>query len=243
MIKMPEVAAVPSATAGGFQIHFGLYLPGIRSADGFRVTIRVIHDNDRFDPKIKTVDKDLTWNAGHPLDLWSCDMDVAPPGPGHFGTEGVYLYRFQLKWVQSGSSERVITSWFTDPFARETDIGLLSAVTLSRSATPFPWTDATYRTPDLDELIVYELQVEQFNDTFGGVIDRLPYLRSLGVNCLELMPVISPKLDFDWGYGPLHYFAPSARFGGPDGLRRLVDACHQADIAVILDVVYHHVDP
>src|SRR5262249_11123315 len=73
---------------------------------------------------------------------------------------------------------------------------------------------------------------------------RPPHISSEpGVNCLELMPVTSPKLDFDWDYGPLHYFSPSAHFGGPDGLRRLVDACHHSGIAVILDVVYQHVDP
>jgi len=71
------------------------------------------------------------------------------------------------------------------------------AVMLARSPTPFVWTDATYQTPELDDLIVYELEVEQFNDMFDGVIDRLTYLQSLGVNCLELMPVTSPKLDFD----------------------------------------------
>lgn len=53
----------------------------------------------------------------------------------------------------------------------------------------------------------------------------------------------SSKLDFDWGYGPLHYFSPSAHLGGPDGLRGLVDACHGVNMAVILDIVYQHVDP
>jgi maltooligosyltrehalose trehalohydrolase len=243
MIDMSTVGAFGSVTSTGFQIRFGLYLPGIRGADGFKVTVRVIHDDDRFDPSITTTDRDLTWNQGHPLDLWSGIMDVKPSGRGHFGSEGLYLYRFQLKWGRSGSADQVITTWFTDPFARETDIGLLSAVTLSRDPAPFAWTDADYKTPELDSLIVYELDVEQFNDTFDEVIERLTYLQSLGVNCLELMPVTSPKLDFDWGYGPLHYFAPSERIGGPDGLRRLVDACHRRSIAVILDVVYQHTDP
>jgi len=109
-------------------------------------------------------------------------------------------------------------------------------------ATPFAWADAVYKTPELDDLVVYELQVEEFNDTFDGTIDRLTYLQSLGVNCLELMPVNSMKVDFDWGYGPLHFFAPSARFGGPEALKRLINAAHDAGIAVILDVVYEHVD-
>ena len=55
------------------------------------------------------------------------------------------------------------------------------------------------------------------------------------------MPVTSLKLDFDWGYGPLHYFAPCERWGGVRGLKHLVNACHQAGVAVILDVVYQHV--
>jgi 1,4-alpha-glucan branching enzyme len=242
MINPSEVGAFVSATADGFEIGFGLYLPGIRAADGFRVIVRVIHDGDRFDPAIATTNLDLVWNRDHPLDLWSGKMKVVPSGVGHFGREGVYLYRFQLRWF-SGGIEQIITNWFTDPFARQTDVGLLSAVTLSRVPTPFEWTDSEYQTPELDDLIVYELDVEQFNDSFDGVIERLTYLESLGVNCLELMPFTSPKLDFDWGYGPLHYFAPANHIGGSSGLRRLVDACHQRNIAVILDVVYQHVDP
>ncbi len=242
MIDLTEVGAFPSVTAAGFDIRFGLYLPGIRGADRFEVVVRVIHDDDRFNPAIQPQDTNLVWNAGHPLDLWSVTVPIQPAAGTNFGKEGIYLYRFQLWWTQPGGRRQLITRWFTDPFALETDVGLLSAVTLSRNPAPFVWTDAAYKTPELDDLIVYELQIEQFNDSFDGVIDRLAYLQSLGVNCLELMPVTSAKLDYDWGYGPLHYFAPSAHFGGPAGLRRLVDACHQSNIAVILDVVYQHVD-
>jgi maltooligosyltrehalose trehalohydrolase len=243
MINLTEVGAFPSVVGGGFQIQFGLYLPGIRATDGFDVVALVIHKDDRFDPAIQPQKFSLTWNVGHPLDLWSGPMLVQPVAGTNFGNPGLYLYRFQLGWTPSGGARQLITRWFTDPFARQTEIGLLSAVMLSRSPAQFAWSDAAYQTPELDDLIVYELQVEQFNDTFDGVIDRLTYLQSLGVNCLELMPVTSTKLDFDWGYGPLHYFSPSAHFGGPDGLRRLVDACHQSNMAVILDVVYQHVDP
>jgi len=243
VINVSEVGAFPSTVPGGFQINFGVYLPGIRAADGFDVVVRLIHRDDRFDPAIPTQDSQLLWNNGHPLDLWSATVPVQPIVGTHFGSEGVYLYRFQLWFTPPGGQRQLVTRWFTDPFARQTDIGLLSAVQLARNPAPFAWTDASYRTPGLDDLIVYELQVEEFNDSFDGVIDRLTYLQSLGVNCLELMPVGSAKLDFDWGYGPLHYFAPSAHIGGPDGLRRLVDASHAVNIAVILDVVYQHVDP
>jgi len=243
MIDISEVGAFPSATPSGFQIRVGLYLPGIRGSDGFEVVVRVIHRDDRFDPTIQPQDFKLVWNAGHALDLWSATVTVQPIAGTHFGDEGLYLYRFQLWWTPPGGGRRLITRWFTDPFARQTDVGSLSAVALFHNPARFTWNDDGFKTPELDDLIVYELQIEQFNDTFDGVIERLTYLQSLGVNCLELMPVTSTKLDFDWGYGPLHYFAPSAHFGGPDGLRRLVDACHQSNMAVLLDVVYQHVDP
>ena len=243
MINLAEVGAVASVDAAGqFHIRFGIYLPGIHAADGFDVVVRLIHTADRFDPNVKTQDFSLVWNSAHPLDLWSQDVTVLPVAGTHYGQEGTYLYRFQLWWTPAGGSRQLITLWFTDPFASATDVGLLSAVALTRNPVPFTWTDAAYKTPELDDLVVYELQVEEFNDTFDGVIDRLTYLQSLGVNCLELMPVTSAKVDFDWGYGPLHYFAPSERFGGGDGLKRLVDAAHAQNIAVILDVVYEHVD-
>ncbi len=243
MIDLTEVGAFPSVVPGGFQIRFGLYLPGIRATDGFDAVVRVIHQDDRFDPAILPQDTSLKWNATHPLGLWSAPVPVQPVAGTNFGNEGLYLYRFQLWWTPPGGKRQLITRWFTDPFATQTDVGLLSAVKVSNTAVQFDWTDEAYKTPELDDLIVYELQVEQFNDTFDGIIQRLTYLQSLGVNCLELMPVTSTKLDFDWGYGPLHYFSPSAHFGGPDGLRRLVRSCHQLNMAVILDVVYQHVDP
>jgi len=244
VISLDEVGAFGSLdSSGNFQVRFGLYLPGIRSADGFEVIVRIIHRDDRFDPKVPPRDFPLTWNNGHPLDLWTLDLPIHVFPDTHFGQEGIYLYRYQLWWTPPGGSRQLLTLWFTDPFARATDIGNLSAFTLTRDHASFNWTDAAYKTPELDDLVVYELQVEEFNDTFDGVVERLDYLQNLGINCLELMPVTSVKLDFDWGYGPLHYFAPHARFGGPGGLKRLVDACHAAGLAVILDVVYQHVDP
>ena len=244
MIDLAEVGAfVSSDTPGSFRLRFGLYLPGIRSQDGFEVVVRVIHGDDRFVPGILPCDFPLNFAADHPLGLWTAEVPISPVANTNFGQPGIYLYRYQLWWTSPSSGRQLVTLWFTDPFARRTDIGLLSAIAIPVSRDEFQWTDASYKTPELDDLVVYELQVEEFADSFDGVIRQLPYLESLGVNCLELMPVTSVKLDFDWGYGPLHYFAPNERFGGPAGLKRLVDTCHASGIAVILDVVYQHVDP
>jgi len=245
MINLSEVGAFPTLDASGrFTVQFGVYLPGLRASDGFAVIVRVIHSNDRFNPAIPPRDFPLQWQEGSALDLWSAQVPINPVPETNFGNEGTYLYRYQLLWAAPDEQPKnVVTKWFTDPFARATDVGSLSAFTLAKNTAPFAWSDSGYKTPELNDLIVYELHTAQFNDTFRGIIDRLDYLQSLGVNCLELMPVTSHKVDFDWGYGPLHYFAPSAHFGGADGLKQLINACHGRGVAVILDVVYQHVDP
>jgi 1,4-alpha-glucan branching enzyme len=243
MIDLNEVGAFPALTAPGlFSVRFGLYLPGIHSSDGFEVRARVIHSADRFDPSVPPVNFTLAWQAASPLDLWTITVPLTPVAGTHFGQSGMHLYRFDLWWTPVGGTAQCVSPWITDPFAREAEIGRMSAFILDPAAAPFAWTDAAYKTPELDDLVVYELQVEEYNDTFDGVVDRLTYLKSLGVNCIELMPVSSMKLDFDWGYGPLHYFAPATRLGGRAGLKRLVDAAHAQGIAVLLDVVYEHVD-
>ncbi|HVS38862.1 MAG TPA: alpha-amylase family glycosyl hydrolase [Gemmataceae bacterium] len=267
VIDLNEVGA---HVDGAGNVRFGVYLPQITAAKGYTVVVRVIHDADQFTPEIPPRDFPLTFDPNHTLGRWSATVNVPSQagGAGHFGAPGRYLYRYRLLQQQGagqrvvtslpaarpsaaaaavqqqGAGQRVVTSLFTDPFAREAGPAKLAAFRLDDPAHPapaFPFTDAAYRTPPLDDLVVYELQVEEFNSTFDGVAARLDYLEGLGVNCLELMPVTDAPMIFDWGYGPLHFFAPEARWGGPAGLKRLVDACHARGMAVILDVVYQHV--
>jgi 1,4-alpha-glucan branching enzyme len=246
MINLDEVGAFPSTpTAAGVNVRFGVYLPGIDPSDGYGVRVRVIHKEDRFVPEIKTQDFPLHPVAGHPLHLWRTDVTIPVVAGTNFGKPGTYLYRYQLlQKVPTADALRVVTRWFTDPFARMTDdVGQLSAFATPGAFPGFVWNDDGWKVPELEDLVVYELHVEEFNGTFDGVAERLSHLKGLGVTCLELMPVTSLKLDFDWGYGPLHYFAPNGRWGGVQGFKRLVNACHNAGVAVILDVVYQHVDP
>ncbi|MBB6144648.1 1,4-alpha-glucan branching enzyme [Silvibacterium bohemicum] len=243
MIDLSEVGAFPAVTgANQFSVRFGIYLPGIHSSDQFEVIARVIHSEDRFDPSIPPVNFSLAWQSGHPLDLWTVTVPLTPVAGTHIGLAGMHLYRYELWWTPVGGTRQLVSPWITDPFARDAEIGNMAAFDVGPAPAPFAWADNAYKTPELDDLIVYELQVEEFNDTFDGVTDRLVYLKSLGVNCVELMPVTSMKLDFDWGYGPLYYFAPSMRFGGSVALKRLINAAHEQEMAVILDVVYEHVD-
>jgi len=235
-INRDEVGVHITATTA----RFGVYLPGVRAADRFSVVVRIIHQADQFVPEIPSVPVALAFDAAHPLGLWSVSVDLAAtaaPAGSHFGTPGAYLYRFELS-----RGSQIVTRVFLDPFATVNGPGLLSAFSVGPAAL-FPWSDGAYRTPPLDELILYELNVAEFAGTFDGVVDRLDYLEGLGVNGLSLMPVTPVKHEFDWGYGPLGYFAPEDYLGGPDALKRLVDAAHARNIAVVLDVVYGHAEP
>jgi 1,4-alpha-glucan branching enzyme len=135
----------------------------------------------------------------------------------------------------------------TDPYAREIRgpyrDGVARSLVFDRPAD-------NYEPPRREDLVIYELHVGTFNPPggrppgdFPEVIDRLPYLRDLGVTAIELMPVAEFAGNYSWGYNPSHPFAVSRVYGGPDGLADLVVAAHAAGIAVILDVVYNHFGP
>jgi len=109
----------------------------------------------------------------------------------------------------------------------------------------FAWTDRGWTGVPLEELVVYELHVGTFTPegTFDAAIERLDELAALGVTAVEPMPVASFPGARNWGYDGVALFAPQATYGGPEGLRRFVDAAHARGLAVILDVVYNHLGP
>lgn len=109
----------------------------------------------------------------------------------------------------------------------------------------FVWGDARWNAPPLRRAVIYELHVGAFTPegTFNGVVGKLDYLRGLGVTHVELMPVAQFPGRHGWGYDGVDLYAPHQAYGGPAGLQRLVNACHQKGIAVLLDVVYNHLGP
>jgi maltooligosyltrehalose trehalohydrolase len=109
----------------------------------------------------------------------------------------------------------------------------------------FAWTDRGWAGVSLADVALYELHVGTFTaeGTFDAVIPHLAELRDVGVTTLELMPVAEFPGGRNWGYDGVHLFAPQSTYGGPAGLRRLVDAAHRAGLAVYLDVVYNHFGP
>jgi maltooligosyltrehalose trehalohydrolase len=110
--------------------------------------------------------------------------------------------------------------------------------------TKFPWRHENPKRP-FCEWVIYELHVGTFTPegTFDAVARELPRLVDLGVNAVELMPVGAFPGRRNWGYDGVAWYAPQASYGGPGGLRRLVDAAHALNLAVIADVVYNHLGP
>ena len=109
----------------------------------------------------------------------------------------------------------------------------------------FSWTDNNWKGIDQKDLIIYELHVGTFSPegTFEGVEKKLDHLLELGVNAIEIMPVSQFPGNRNWGYDGVDLYAVHNGYGGPEGFRNLVDACHKKGIAVILDVVYNHFGP
>ena len=110
---------------------------------------------------------------------------------------------------------------------------------------PFIWADEAWKGIDAHRLIFYELHIGTFTPegTFKAAIQKLPYLRDLGITTVEIMPVADFPGVRNWGYDGVDLFAPAHAYGTPDDLRQLVNDAHRLGLAVFLDVVYNHLGP
>jgi maltooligosyltrehalose trehalohydrolase len=109
----------------------------------------------------------------------------------------------------------------------------------------FVWSDRDWKGLPLSDYILYELHTGAFTPegTFASAISKLGHLKDVGITAVELMPVGEFPGARNWGYDQVDLYAPHSAYGGPDGLKSFVDACHQSGLAVVLDVVYNHLGP
>ncbi|MCE2777139.1 MAG: T9SS type A sorting domain-containing protein [Algoriphagus sp.] len=116
------------------------------------------------------------------------------------------------------------------------------ATFLQTGQVPYSWKNTNYTKPKPEELNVYELLVRDFDQkrTYQAVIDRLDYLKELGINAIELMPVGEFEGNLSWGYNPSFFFAPDKYYGTKNDLKRLIDEAHGRGIVVIMDMVLNH---
>lgn len=163
---------------------------------------------------------------------WAGFIEQAKPGDE---------YKYFLK-TTSGDLLR------NDPYARALTNSAGNSLIYDTNA--FDWGSAPYDMPTWNKLIIYELHAGTFNvkekDKPGdmyGVIEKLPYLRDMGITAIEVMPPFEFPGGYSWGYNPAYPFAIETEYGGPDAFKALVKAAHEHGIAVILDVVYNHFGP
>ncbi len=109
----------------------------------------------------------------------------------------------------------------------------------------FTWTDTDWQGVPLPEMVIYELHVGTFTQagTFEAIIPQLHQLKKLGINAIEIMPVAQFPGERNWGYDGVYPYAVQNSYGGPQGFKKLIDACHEQGFSVILDVVFNHLGP
>jgi len=184
----------------------------------------------------------LAREAGHtdPADtLWAGTVPGAKAGD---------KYRYA---IERGG----VTREFNDPRAQQltgfdlpTGFGLAGNNDMPQSVVVDPnFGIPAFAEPTFNTMVIYEMHIGTFNQTFAGAVDKLDYLKALGINAVEVLPVTQNPLfsdhtppDHDWGYDPVQLFAVKSKYGSPREFKEFVKQCHLRQIAVIVDVVYNH---
>jgi 1,4-alpha-glucan branching enzyme len=177
------------------------------------------------------------WNPGanplerEPSGLWACQVAGAEPGQ-----------QYQFEIINGETHLRK-----NDPYARDIHPQKSTSVIYKDN---YRWNSPATVLANWNELVAYELHVGNFaplsknrSGHFAQVEARLPYLKSLGINVIEIMPLMAFPSEHSWGYNLTDPFAVEASYGGPEGLQHLVDAAHSLGIGIILDFVCNHFGP
>ena len=149
-----------------------------------------------------------------------------------------YASQVSDPWNDKYISSATYPNLIPYPYGKTTGI----ATVLETGQTPYSWKVKNFTPPKKEDLVVYELWVSDFTKahTFDAIIDTLDYLKKLGVNAIELMPVNEFEGNLSWGYNPNYYFAVDKYYGPRNTYKAFIDTCHANGIAVIMDVVLNH---
>ena len=157
---------------------------------------------------------------------------------------GTYRYQYLLEGWQflADPCSRDVT--WKDEQGKEAHFPEKAMSMIEVGAKPFAWGDADYERPPLNQLIIYELCLDDFcpGRGFTGLVERLDYVRGLGVTAIELLPVMEFPGAWSWGYNPAFHYAPETTYGTPDELKRLVSEGHRRGMAFIVDMVLNHME-
>ncbi len=226
--------------------------------------ITIIDQNTLFF-KLRAPGKDLVYMIGD-FNHWELDpaydMNQTPDGEFFWlevnnldpNTEYRLQYYVGSEGIRIGDpySEKILDPWNDQWIPSASYPNLIEYPT---GKTDFPVTafkineeeyawDTTYNYTRVapEELLIYELLIRDFDThrTYQSVIDRLPYFDSLGINAIELMPIMEFEGNESWGYNPMFFMAPDKYYGTKNDFKALVDSCHKHGIAVLLDIALNH---
>ncbi|HEY9651450.1 MAG TPA: alpha-amylase family glycosyl hydrolase [Coleofasciculaceae cyanobacterium] len=178
---------------------------------------------------------------------------------GYFRTkveldDGTYHYKFR---VQTKSPNFQSDQWVEviDPYATDVDevkkLGSLRIKDGQKVVDTYTWKHDDTLLPDNHEVVIYEMHIADFSggegdsgkrDNYQDAIEKIDYLKELGINAIELMPVNEYPGDYRWGYKVRHYFATESSYGSTEDLKRFIDECHGRGIRVFIDGIYNHTD-
>ncbi|WP_218079296.1 alpha-amylase family glycosyl hydrolase [Anthocerotibacter panamensis] len=154
--------------------------------------------------------------------------------------DGVYEYKFYVCSKSFFCKDQWVS--FADPKA--TQIAAENAVIRikngQRILDEYSWQQDGVPLSGDDRLVIYELHINAFGGGYRAATQHLDYLRDLGINCVQLMPISEYPGACYWGYNPRHPFAPESSYGLPEDLKYFIDACHGRGIRVMLDIVLNH---
>lgn len=203
---------------------------------------------------LKSVGANLTGNGKYEFVVWApladsieLDINSSEKGPFMMNRDNQGYWSLSLgnvtpdtryRFVINGNKARPDPASHYQPDGVHAPSGIVDH-------TCFPWEDNEWVPVALREMIIYEIHTGTFTNqgTFDSVISRLDDIADTGVNSLEIMPVAQFPGDRNWGYDGVYPYAVQNSYGGPHGLKRLVNECHKKGLSVILDVVYNHLGP
>ena len=177
----------------------------------------------------------------------SCDSEVNnSPLQAVLNPEGNQYFSGYVPEARAGDFYKFIIDerLLPDPAARA-QYGGPHGPSMIIDPDSYTWHDQHWVGVSSDTQVIYEMHLGTFTPegTWASARERIAYLRELGVSVLEIMPIAEFTGKFGWGYDGVCLFAPSSLYGEPNEAKRFIDDCHQAGLAVILDVVYNHVGP
>ncbi len=207
------------------------------------------------------------WNGYEPAPMYKTDVDgqryfwttvsgleADKPYPYYYVVDGVYnVGDPYARLVLDPNNDRYISSSvYPDMPAYPSQVTQkISMAVYQENINDFDWTDDDFEPVRKQDLVIYELLLRDFTGTEGKAqgngtvrqaIEKIPYLKSLGINAIELLPINEFNGNNSWGYNPNFYFAPDKAYGTPDDYKEFINKCHEEGIAVILDMVFNQTD-